>query len=221
MVIIPGLLSADEVASFRAALHRAQWIDGRATAGHLSARAKSNRQLAEDDPLAIALGRRILDALERSTMFAAAALPRKIVPPLFNCYAGGEFYGDHIDGAIRPLPGSGDRIRTDLSATLFLSSPEEYDGGELVIQTSAASIQRIKLPAGHLVLYPSTFVHRVEPVRRGARFASFFWIESVVRSHEERALLWDLQVAIGRLPEEHHAPFIAIQRALMRRWAVV
>lgn len=221
MVVIPDVLTADEVTAFREALRSANWIDGRATAGYISAAAKHNRQLDERDPLAVTLGHRVLEALERHALFAAAALPRKIVPPLFNCYAGGETYGDHIDGAIRPLPGSFARLRTDLSATLFLSAPEEYDGGELVIQTRPACTERIKLPAGHLLLYPATFVHRVEPVRRGERLASFFWIESMIRSNEERTLLWDLQLAIGALPEAHHPRLLGIYHGLLRRWAVV
>jgi PKHD-type hydroxylase len=221
MVVIPELLSANEVAAFRDALASAKWIDGRATAGYVSAAAKRNRQLDERDPLAVTLGHRVLEALERNTLFAAAALPRKIVPPLFNCYAGGETYGDHVDGAIRPLVESFDRLRTDLSATLFLSHPQEYDGGELVIQIGPGGIERVRLPAGYLLLYPASFVHRVEPVRRGRRLASFFWIESMIRSNEDRALLWDLQLAIGSLPEAHHPRLLGIYHALLRRWALV
>ncbi len=197
---VPEILSAAQVDFCRRKLKSAAWADGRITAGHQSALAKHNLQLAETDPLAQELGALVLDGLNRNTTFFAGALPRRIFPPLFNCYRGGQSFGYHVDNAVRydrsgatPEP-----LRTDLSATLFLSAPDEYDGGELVIEDSFGT-HDVKLPAGDLLLYPASSVHRVMPVTRGARFASFFWIQSMVRDDGERRLLFDLDVAIQSL----------------------
>ena len=223
LLVIPEVLSTEQVSAFRTQLDAAQWVDGRATAGHQSARAKNNVQLAEQDPLAQQLGGVILDALDRNPLFVSAALPLKVFPPLFNRYAGGQDFGVHVDNAIRPVRGTPHRVRTDLSATLFLAGPDEYDGGELSIE-STYGLQRVKLPAGHMVLYPASSLHRVEAVTRGARLASFFWIQSMVRDDAERALLFDLDQAIQRLSLDtpDHPGVIAltgVYHNLLRRWA--
>jgi PKHD-type hydroxylase len=200
-------------------------VDGRATAGHQSSRVKDNRQLPEDHPTARALGDLILGALQRNPLFISAALPLRIFPPLFNQYAGGQSFGNHVDNAIRQVAGTAFRIRTDLSATLFLTSPEEYDGGELVVEDTYG-VHSVKLPAGHMVLYPSTSLHHVRPVTRGARIASFFWIQSMVPDDGERTLLFDLDSAIQRVSAEafgHPATvqLTGIYHNLLRRWATV
>lgn len=201
LITIPDVLNADEVALFRDKLDQASWIDGRTTAGTQSAQAKKNQQLDEHSPVARKLGNLVLDALGRNGLFVSAALPNKIFPPLFNKYEGGETFGAHVDNAIRGVSGTPVRIRTDLSATLFISAPDEYDGGELIIETGFG-VQEVKLPAGHLVLYPSTSLHSVTAVTRGARIASFFWLQSMVRSNEDRATLFDLDQSIQTLGAE-------------------
>jgi len=222
LLAIPDVLSKEQLASFRAALDGATWVDGRATAGHQSARAKHNVQLAEDDPLSVRLGAVVLDALDRNPLFVSAALPRRVFPPLFNRYAEGQAFGVHVDNAIRVVKGAGVRLRTDLSATLFLSDPEEYDGGELSIE-GGFGLQQVKLPAGHMVLYPASSLHRVEPVARGARLASFFWIQSMVRDDADRAVLFDLDQSIQRLAPEHPSAIAltGVYHNLLRRWADV
>lgn len=225
LLSIPDLLTAAELAKCRQALAEAQWIDGRVTAGHQSARAKDNMQLPEEHPAALAMGELILAALQRSQLFMAAALPLKVFPPLFNRYEGGQSFGTHVDNAIRQVPGSPHRVRTDLSATLFLSEPDEYDGGELLVEDTYG-VQNIKLPAGHLILYPSTSLHQVRPVTRGARLASFFWIQSMVRDDAERTLLFDLDMAIQQvgqdMPDHPSAvQLTGIYHNLLRRWADV
>ena len=192
---IPGLLDAAQVAECRAALEAAEWSDGKATAGYLSSSVKDNMQLPENHPLARRLGEMILDALDKNQLFISAALPLKVVPPLFNRYAGGQAYGGHIDGAVRPVIGTPHRVRTDVSATLFLSAPEDYDGGELVIEEKLGQ-RRVKLAAGDMVLYPGTSVHRVEPVTRGARLAAFFWVQSMVREEAKRDILFELDTGL-------------------------
>jgi len=220
---VPSVLPAEGVASFRARLEAASWVDGRATAGRQSAKAKANEQLAEDDPSARRLGAEIVSALERNALFISAALPLRVFPPLFNRYAGGQHFGDHVDNAIRQVPGTPARIRTDLSATLFLSDPESYDGGELTVADTYGS-HAVKLAAGDLILYPASSVHRVTPVTRGTRLAAFFWIQSMVRDDGERALLFDLDRAIqaaGRASDDE-APVVALTSVyhnLLRRWA--
>lgn len=225
LLAIPSLLDAAGIAKARAAIEAGEWRDGRATAGLQSALAKNNLQLANDSGEARETGLMILDALAGNALFQSAALPRRIVPPLFNRYdaASGHHFGDHVDNALRPLPGGG-RIRTDLSATLFLSDPADYDGGELVIEDSYGS-HRVKLDAGDMILYPSSSLHRVEPVTRGTRLASFFWVESMIREDSQRALLLDMDAAVRTLAAEvgdGHAAVVALTGTyhnLLRRWA--
>lgn len=222
---IPDVLTAEQVSRCRHVLEQAEWIDGRITAGHQSARAKDNMQLPEDHPAARQVGDLILAALQSSSLFMAAALPAKVFPPLFNQYLGGQSFGTHVDNAIRQVTGTPHRVRTDLSATLFLANPEEYDGGDLVIEDTYG-VHKIKLPAGHLILYPSTSLHHVVPVTRGARLASFFWIQSMVRDDGRRTLLFDLDMAVQRVSQdlpEHSAAvqLTGIYHNLLRRWAEV
>ena len=222
---IPDVLTADQVAQFRARLDTAPWGDGRVTAGHQSSKAKDNAQLPEDSAEARELGAQVLDALARNSTFFSAALPKRIYPPLFNRYAGGQSFGFHVDNAVRydRSRGGADPIRTDLSATLFLSAPEEYDGGELIIEDTYGT-QQVKLPAGHLVLYPGTSLHRVTPVTRGARVASFFWIQSLLREDAQRRLMFDLDVSIRTLARDmpEHPSLVqltGVYHNLLRRWA--
>ncbi|AOK56919.1 Fe2+-dependent dioxygenase [Burkholderia stagnalis] len=199
LVHIPNVLTPEQVRMLRARLDGAgdAWIDGRATAGYSGAPVKRNQQIAEHSPLARELGDVILAALERHPLFISAALPNQVYPPLFNRYEGGMTFGSHVDGAVRVLP-NGVKLRTDVSCTLFLSEPDAYDGGELVIE-DAYGVQQVKLPAGDLVVYPATSLHQVTPVTRGVRVASFFWVQSLVRSDAQRALLFDMDTAIQRL----------------------
>ena len=223
LIRIPQVLSAQQVSDCRKALETAEWSDGRATAGYLSSRVKDNAQVPEGHPVARRLGDMILDALDKNQLFISAALPLKVVPPLFNRYAGGQAYGGHVDGAVRPVPGTPHRVRTDLSATLFLSEPAEYDGGELVVQDLAGET-RIKFPAGDMVLYPGTSVHRVEPVTRGARLASFFWIQSMVREDAKRDLLFQLDTGLQQLGRDvpNNAAVVqlmGVYHNLLRLWS--
>jgi PKHD-type hydroxylase len=223
LVQIPDVLTAEQVAHARRLLETAEWVDGKVTAGHQSARAKDNRQLPEGHPVARELGATILQALQRHPLFVSAALPLHVFPPLFNSYTGGQSFGNHVDNAIRQVPGTPHRIRTDLSCTLFFTGPDEYDGGELVVEDTYGA-HSVKLPVGHLVLYPSTSLHHVRPVTRGARVCSFFWLQSMVRSDADRALLFDLDTAIQRLPQtaESHAAAVqltGVYHNLLRRWA--
>jgi len=225
LLTIPDVLTRDQVAEAREHLAGAGWVDGRVTAGYQSSRVKDNRQLPEDHPVARALGETILAALQRNPLFISAALPLRIFPPLFNQYEGGPSFGSHVYNAIRQVTGTSFRIRTDLSATLFLSRPDEYDGGELAVEDTYG-VHMVKLPAGHMVLYPSTSLHHVRPVTRGARIASFFWIQSLVRDDAERTLLFDLDTAIQRLSAEVPDHSAAVQLTgvyhnLVRRWAEV
>jgi PKHD-type hydroxylase len=222
---IPDVLSADQVAHARGRLDGADWIDGRVTAGHQSARTKDNHQLPETHPVARELGDMILAALAANPLFFTAALPLRVFPPLFNRYAGGQSFGNHVDNAIRQAPGSSTPMRTDLSATLFLAEPDEYDGGELLVEDTYG-VHSVKLPAGHMVLYPASSLHSVRPVTRGARTASFFWIQSMVRDDAERTLLFDLDTAIRRLTVDLPAHDAAVQLTavyhnLLRRWTDV
>lgn len=200
LVHLPQILSADEVARVRAVLAEAPWVDGRVTAGVQSALLKNNEQLDQQGEASRRLQPIVLEALNRSALFFSAALPKKVFPPLFNRYGGAaNAFGNHVDNAVRYPPGGrGERVRTDLSCTVFLADPADYDGGELVIEDTYGA-QRVKLPAGHAVLYPGTSVHRVEPVTRGHRLASFFWIESMVRSDEQRRLLFDMDTHLMSL----------------------
>jgi len=222
---IPQVLSRDALDRCRGIVSAAQWVDGRVTAGTQSAKTKNNLQLTEDSEAARAARAIVLAGLERSALFFTAALPKRIFPPLFNRYEGAaNAFGDHVDNAVRAVAATGERLRTDLSATLFLSEPAEYDGGELVIEDTFGT-QRIKLPAGNMVLYPPSSVHRVEPVTRGARIASFFWIESMVREDERRRLLFDLDMAILGLRDSvgDTPPVVRLTGCyhnLLRMWAV-
>ncbi|HKV10804.1 MAG TPA: Fe2+-dependent dioxygenase [Thermoanaerobaculia bacterium] len=220
---IPDVLTAEQVAMARQLLDRADWVDGRVTAGHQSARAKDNQQLPEDSPAARELGQIVLGALQRNPLFITAALPLQVFPPLFNRYRGGQSFGTHVDNAIRQLPGTPHRIRTDLSATLFFTGPDEYDGGELMVEDTYG-VHSVKLPPGYLVLYPSTSLHHVRPVTRGARVCSFFWIQSMIRDDAERTLLFDLDAAIQRISRDVPDHPSAVQLTglyhnLIRRWA--
>lgn len=223
---IPEVLTSEELSQVRRLLDDAEWVDGRITAGHQSALAKQNLQIPESHPVARRLGEQIVAALERHALFLSAALPARVFPPLFNRYDGGQSFGTHVDNAIRQVPGTPHRIRTDISATLFLSQPDEYDGGELVVEDTYG-VHPVKLPAGHLVLYPSTSLHHVRPVTRGTRLASFFWIQSLVRDDGERTLLFDLDTAVQRLAAElgggHETAvqLIGVYHNLLRRWAEV
>ncbi len=201
LIHIPEILSKQQVAEFRKRMEQANWVDGRATVGAQGATVKRNRQLAVDDPLARQLGEIILSSLYRNPVFMAAALPLRTVPPLFNSYEGGEHYGLHVDGAIRMVPGTNLNLRTDVSSTLFLSEPDEYDGGELVVQDTYGS-HEVKLPAGDLILYASTSLHKVEPVTRGARVCSFFWTQSMVPDAWQRNMLYELDMNIQALREQ-------------------
>jgi PKHD-type hydroxylase len=220
---IPDVLSAEQVVQARQLLTTADWVDGRVTAGHQSARAKDNMQLPEGHPVARELGEMILAALQRNPLFISAALPLRVFPPLFNRYSSGQSFGNHVDNAIRQAAGGSLRIRTDLSATLFLAEPDEYDGGELLVEDTYG-VHSIKLASGHMVLYPSTSLHNVRPVTRGARIASFFWVQSMIRDDGERTLLFDLDTAIQRLTvdlPDHPAAvqLTAVYHNLLRRWA--
>nr|WP_218167436.1 MULTISPECIES: Fe2+-dependent dioxygenase [unclassified Pseudomonas] len=225
MIEIPALLSAEEVEVAVATLLDQPWVDGKVTAGQRSARAKNNRQLSEDAPVAIRLGEQILSRLSDNALFMSAALPKKIYPPLFNRYSGGEAFDWHIDNAIRGLKGVRERVRTDISATLFLADPASYGGGELVIRDTFGE-HAVKLPAGHLLIYPGSSLHKINPVTRGERIASFFWIESLVREDSQRQLLLDMDVAIQRLTAQHADDHALLQLSgayhnLLRRWSDV
>lgn len=235
LIEIPHVLSADQVREYRAHLEAADWVDGRVTAGLQSAAVKDNAQIPENHPVARATGMAIVSALERNPLFVAAALPLHIFPPLFNRYSGGQSFGTHVDNAIRQVSGTNHRIRTDLSATLFFAEPHEYEGGELVVEDTYG-VQQVKLPAGSMVLYPSTSLHHVRPVTNGARLCAFFWIQSMVRDDSRRTLLFDLDMAIQQLnqgiaeapPSQDSPAFtgIAVQLTgiyhnLIRQWAEV
>ncbi|HYE73112.1 MAG TPA: Fe2+-dependent dioxygenase [Blastocatellia bacterium] len=220
---IPEVLTTEQVSYFRSKLKEAEWVDGRVTAGHQSAQTKNNLQLSEDHPVARELGALIVAALERNPLFMSAALPLKVFPPLFNRYEGGQSFGTHVDNAIRQVTGTPHRVRTDLSTTLFLSSPDEYDGGELIVEDTYG-VQSVKLPPGHLILYPASSLHHVRPVTRGTRIASFFWIQSMVRDDGQRTLLFDLDMAIQKIATDasDHPSTVqltGVYHNLLRRWA--
>jgi len=222
VVTVPRLLSAAQIAEFQAVLGSAAWIDGKATAGYLSSRTKNNAQIPEDDPVARRLGGMIQAELDQNQVFIAAALPLKVLPPLFNRYTGGQSYGAHIDGAVRPLGSSHHRVRTDLSATVFLTDPTDYDGGELVIGDGEEEKQ-VKLAAGDMVLYGGGTVHNVRPVTRGVRLAAFFWVQSMVRDESRRGILFELDRTIqqlGHTGADHHAcvRLAGVYHNLLRQW---
>lgn len=224
ILAIPDVLDPAGVQAVRGLIDAGTWTDGNATSGHQSALAKRNLQLPEDSAQARQAGAMILDALGRNPLFIAAALPRKIYPPLFNSYAGGQAFGTHVDNAIRLRAGSDFRVRSDLSATLFLEDADAYDGGELTVE-GQFGVSAIKLPAGHMILYPASSLHRVEPVTRGRRVASFFWIESMVRDDAARQTLFDLDASVQALAADRghgDAQIIrltGIYHNLLRRWA--
>lgn len=219
---IPDVLKPEQVAQAREILERADWVDGRVTAGHQGARVKDNQQIPADHPAARDVGGMILRALGTNPLFMSAALPLHILPPMFNRYTGGQQFGTHVDGSVRQLP-NGQRIRTDLSCTLFFAGPEEYDGGELVIEDTYGA-KSVKLNAGSMILYPSTSLHHVTPVTRGARLCSFFWLQSMIRDNQQRSTLFDMDVAIQRLGAEtpgHPAvvQLTGVYHNLIRMWA--
>lgn len=224
LIVIEDLLSTSQVTHCRDLLTRAQWVDGKVTAGAQSGSAKQNQQIPEGSPEAAQLGEIILEALAQNPQFVSAALPQRIFPPLFNKYEGGEHFGTHVDNAIRAIPGTVQRIRTDLSCTVFFADPEEYDGGELVIEGQYGA-QEVKLPAGSMVLYPSTSLHHVTPVTRGARVSSFFWMQSMIRDNERRTMLYDMDQTIQSLALErglqdaHVVRLTGIYHNLVRQWA--
>jgi len=221
---IPAVLDPQALAQASALLADARWESGETSAGQQAAQVKNNQQLPPTGETALRLQALVLGALEKHPLFFSAALPKKLFPPMFNRYGGdSNFYGNHVDNAVRYAPRSGERVRTDLSCTLFLSDPASYDGGELVVQHSFGE-QRIKLTAGDAVLYPGTSVHRVEPVTRGERLASFFWIESMVRSDTQRQLLFEMDRALMQLRERHGETDEAVALTgtyhnLLRLWA--
>jgi PKHD-type hydroxylase len=227
IVCIPDVLTPEQTAELRRMLEAADWEDGKATAGHQAAKAKDNMQIPAAHPVARQVGDAILQALAANPLFQSAAVPLHFLPPMFNRYSGGQTYGTHVDASIRQIPGTGQRIRTDLSCTLFFSGPEEYEGGELVIEDTYGT-KSVKLPPGHMVLYPATSLHHVTPVTRGTRMCSFFWVQSMIRSDEQRAILFDLDLAIQRisasLPDHPAVSQSAVQLTgvyhnLVRQWA--
>ena len=224
MIAIPDLLDSARVARLRGIIDAAEWIDGNATSGHQSALAKQNEQLPENSPAAREAGALVLDALGKSPLFFAAALPLKVFPPLFNRYGEGQTFGTHVDNAIRIQRGTEFRIRSDLSMTVFLEDPAAYDGGELVVEDHFG-VQRVKLPAGHAVLYPSSSLHHVTPVTRGTRVASFFWLQSMIRDDSARRILFDLDRSVQRLTaqlggaDRSVIELTGVYHNLLRRWA--
>jgi PKHD-type hydroxylase len=227
LIQIPNVLTPEQVVHGRKLLDEAEWVDGKVTAGYQSAKAKDNMQLQEGHPVSRELGEMILTALSSNPLFLSSALPLRIFPPLFNRYSGGQSFGTHVDNAIRQYPNAPVRIRTDLSATLFFAAPEEYDGGELCVEDTYG-VHRVKLPPGHMVLYPSTSLHHVTPVTRGARICSFFWLQSMIRDDSKRSLLFDLDLGIqklaGELADNQVANQVSVQLTgvyhnLLRQWA--
>ncbi|OYU47312.1 MAG: Fe2+-dependent dioxygenase [Rhizobiales bacterium PAR1] len=224
LITIPDVLTPEEVAYCRSLMARAPWTDGKATAGTQSALVKNNRQIPLDAPEGLELGKLILRALGSNALFLSAALPRTILPPMFNRYGEGQNFGIHVDNAIRVVPQTGERLRTDFSMTLFFSDPENYDGGELVVETLYGA-QEVKLPAGHMVLYPSTSLHQVLPVTRGERISSFFWLQSMVRDETRRTMLFDLDQTIQSMAaslgadDPHAVRLTGIYHNLIRCWA--
>jgi len=223
MIHIPQVLDAAQVARCREIMEKAAWVDGRVTAGHQSAQVKNNLQLPENSTEARDLGNMVIEALGHSNLFMSAVLPKQVFPPLFNRYDPGMTFGAHVDNAVRGIPGGGLRIRTDVSSTLFISGPDDYDGGELVVEDLYGS-HAVKLPAGDLVVYPATSLHHVTPITRGSRIASFFWTQSMVRDDGRRSLLFDLDMAIIKLGRDHpeHASVVeltSVYHNLLRQWA--
>ena len=220
---IPRVVTAEQVAQCKETLGGAEWVDGKTTAGIEATKAKNNMQASAKDSAAQTLGEIILRALYSNALFLSAAMPLEVLPPMFNRYQGGQSYGGHFDAALMQVPGSQHRLRTDLSATLFLSEPDEYDGGELTLAGAHAG-QRIKLPAGDMVIYPASSLHHVQPVTRGVRLASIFWIQSLVRNDDDRQILLDLDIAIHRIrnanPDDPSIlSLTGVYHNLLRRWS--
>ena len=227
LVHVPALLDSEQLTHFRKQLDvgNAPWVDGRVTAGHQGVHVKQNQQIAEGSSTAIELGNVVLAALERHPLFISAALPHRVYPPMFNRYQGGMHFGSHVDGSVRLMPGTGEKIRTDLSATLFLAAPDSYDGGELLIEDTYGT-QTVKLPAGDMILYPASSLHQVNPVTRGTRVACFFWVQSMIRDDGQRTLLFDLDNAIQRLTatnadEAARVRLTGCYHNLLRMWSDV
>ena len=223
LITIADIFTTEEVAQARDLLDAAEWVDGRVTAGYQAQSVKENLQLPEGHPAAVKVGEMVLAALARSPLFMSAALPLRVFPPMFNRDTGGGHFGTHVDTAIRATASTGQRIRTDVSATHFLTPPDQYDGGELLVEDTYG-VHSVKLPAGHLVLYPATSLHRVTPVTRGTRVSSFFWIQSMIRTDGDRTLLYDLDTAIQHLAKESPGNPVGVQLTgvyhnLLRRWA--
>ncbi|MGV3660253.1 MAG: Fe2+-dependent dioxygenase [Prosthecobacter sp.] len=227
LITIPDVLTPEQVAHARRLFDAAEWVDGKGTTGYQAAKTKDNMQLPDSSPAAREVGDMILQALGKGPLFMAAALPLRILPPMFNRYSGGQSFGTHVDNAIRQVPGTPLRIRTDLSATLFFAAPDEYDGGELCVE-DLYGIKKVKLPPGHMVLYPSTSLHHVTPVTRGTRLCSFFWLQSMIRDNGQRSLLFDLDVSIQRLggqlagnpvAEQTAVQLTGVYHNLLRQWA--
>ena len=224
LLTIPDLLSSQDLLATRSLLSTAAWGDGRTTAGTQAAQVKNNEQLPLDSEATLAIQAMVLKGLDGHPLFFSAALPKKMFPPRINRYSGqSNFYGNHVDNAIRALPNSGERVRTDIAGTVFLNDPSDYDGGELCIADTYGD-QRIKLPAGHAVLYPGSSVHQVNPVTRGQRLACFFWIESLVRSDDQRRILYEFDMTLLRLREQHGdtgetTALTGTYHNLLRMWA--
>ncbi|MCR6654362.1 MAG: Fe2+-dependent dioxygenase [Opitutus sp.] len=223
ILAIPDVLKPEQLAEARRLLEAAEWVDGKVTAGHQGARVKDNQQIPAEHPVARQVGEMLLRALSQNALFMSAALPLHILPPMFNRYSGGQQFGTHVDGSIRQIPGTPHRIRTDVSCTFFFAGPEEYDGGELVIEDTYGA-KSVKLPAGHMILYPSTSLHHVTPVTRGTRLCSFFWLQSMIREDARRALLFDLDVGIQRVgaSQPGHPGVVqltGVYHNLLRQWA--
>ncbi|HVU15573.1 MAG TPA: Fe2+-dependent dioxygenase [Candidatus Didemnitutus sp.] len=223
IIEIPNVLSGEALSAARRTLEAAEWVDGRVSAGHQGAQVKDNLQIPTTHPAARQVGDQILKSLAQTPLFVSAALPLHILPPMFNRYTGGQHFGTHVDGAIRVVPGTNHRLRTDLSCTLFFTGPDEYDGGELVIEDTYGS-KRVKLAAGSMILYPSTSLHHVTPVTRGVRLCSFFWLQSLIRDNTQRALLFDLDVGIQRIAIDQpgHAGVVqltGVYHNLLRQWS--
>lgn len=224
LIAVENVLTREEVVAARTALEAAAWVDGRETAGEQAAKVKANLQIPKDAPVAKELGQTILSALGRNPVFNSAVLPLRVLPPMFNRYDAGMTFGGHVDGTIQHVEGAGIRLRTDVSTTLFLSDPEDYDGGELIIEDTYGS-QNVKLPAGSMILYPATSLHMVTPITRGSRWASFFWSQSIVRDDGQRRLLYELDCAImqtrQQLSDDSRAVvgLTSVYHNLLRQWA--
>ena len=221
---IPNVLSKEQVQYFRTEMDKIEWVNGKVTAGTLSATVKQNQQLSEDHPLTHHLSNIILESLGEHALFLSAAIPLDIIPPLFNRYENNESFGFHVDNSIRRIRGTKERLRTDLSCTVFLSEPDEYEGGELVIEDTYG-YHEVKLPAGDMILYPSTSLHEVTAITSGCRTASFFWVQSMIRDDAERHMLFDLDQTIQKLriqlgdTHQEVIKLTSMYHNLMRKWA--